>query len=233
MRCARPLRPSRASKGSGARTGTWSRSSSPTPACRWRTSRTKPCGGTCTERLRAAVRDIVRRQACDKLTRLYRDLFEVEITVSAGLARELLLVDEVGAAPTSVRAKEGEPCLHVPEWAPLWPEGRVPTRFLCRHTLVLGETGSGKTMSGIRPLLTALTAPDLPDGTVGCVLAVDPKKELWDTVADRGARLIDVGARGRTVVNLMAGEQWYVTGDIEAERYLEAAERNPDRAPRR
>ena len=177
------------------------------------------------DRLRETVRDVVDKQAEDTLNKLYRDLFEAETTISVGLARELLLVDVVGAAPTSGRAPADEPCLHVPEWTPLWPDGRVPTRFLCRHTLILGETGSGKTMSGIKPLLNALTAPDLPDGTVGCVLVVDPKKELWDAVSERGARLIDVGARGGPVVNLMAGDQWDVTGEIAAGRYLEAAER--------
>ena len=84
---------------------------------------------------------------------------------------------------------------------------------------------SGKTVSGIRPLLDGLLAPELPHGTVGCVLVVDPKRELWDVVADRGARLIDIGTDGGPAVNLMAGDEWDVTADIAAGRYLAAAER--------
>lgn len=101
----------------------------------------------------------------------------------------------------------------------------MPTRFLCRHALILGETGSGKTMSGIRPLLDGLLAPDLPDGTVGCVLVVDPKREPWDVVADQGPRLNDIGADGDPAVNVMAGADWDITADIAAGRSLAAAER--------
>ena len=177
------------------------------------------------DRLRKTVSEIVDEQAADALMDLYGKLFAAEMTITAALARELLLVDIVGEVPKPDRAPADEPCLHVPELTSLWPEGRVPTRFLCRHTLILGETGSGKTMSGIKPLLNAVSAPDLPDGTVGCVLVVDPKKELWESVSDRGARLIDVAGGGGTAVNLMAGDHWDVTRDIASGRYLEAAER--------
>ena len=175
--------------------------------------------------LREAIGKLVADQDHDGLAALYRNLFDRELSITATLARELLLIDAVGDVQSSPSLATAGPCLHVPEWNSLWTDGRVPTAFLCRHTLILGETGSGKTMSGIKPLLNALLAPDLPDGTVGCVLVVDPKRELWDAVADRGARLIDVGGGGGSAVNLMAGEDWDIAEDMAQGRYLEAAER--------
>ncbi len=188
-------------------------------------------GPTATQRrklhasLRRTMRGFVSTGDREGLARLYAGLFERDEQIGAELARELLLLDGVGDEPEAPPESAGEPCLHVPEWRPLWPAGRVPTRLLCRHTLILGETGSGKTMSGVRPLLDALLAPGLPDGTVGCVLVVDPKRELWDVVRDRGARRIDIGGAGGPAVNLMSGDAWDVTADVAAGRYLAAAER--------
>ena len=133
--------------------------------------------------LREAIGKLVADQDHDGLAALYRNLFDRELSITATLARELLLIDTVGDVPSSPPLATAEPCLHVPEWNSLWTDGRVPTAFLCRQTLILGETGSGKTISGVKPLLNALLAPDLPDGTGWCVLVVDPKRELWDAVA--------------------------------------------------
>ena len=191
----------------------------------------RAAGPTATQRrklhasLRRTMRGFVSTGDREGLAKLYAGLFERDEQIGAELARELLLLDGVGDEPEAPPESAGEPCLHVPEWRPLWPAGRVPTRLLCRHTLILGETGSGKTMSGVRPLLDALLAPGLPDGTVGCVLVVDPKRELWDVVRDRGARRIDIGGAGGPAVNLMSGDAWDVTADVAAGRYLAAAER--------
>ena len=191
----------------------------------------RAAGPTATQRrklhasLRRTMRRFVSTRDHEGLARLYAGLFERDEQIGAALARELLLLDVVGDDSEVPAESAGEPCLHVPEWRPLWPAGRVPTRLLCRHTLILGETGSGKTMSGVRPLLDALLAPGLPDGTVGCVLVVDPKRELWDVVRDRGGRLIDFGAAGGPAVNLMSGDAWDVTADVAAGRYEVAAER--------
>ena len=177
------------------------------------------------KRLRQTIRKLVSTRDRNGIAALYSGLFDRDTSIGAALARELLLVDSVGDEPDATGETVAEACLRVPEWRSLWPAGRVPTRYLCRHTLILGETGSGKTVSGIRPLLDGLLAPELPDGTVGCVLVVDPKRELWDIVAGRGARRIDIGTDGGPAVNLMAGDDWDVTDDIAAGRYLAAAER--------
>ena len=56
----------------------------------------------------------------------------------------LRLVDRVGAAPATETARPGVEGLTVPEWGVLYPpHGTVPREVLTRHTLVLGETGSG------------------------------------------------------------------------------------------
>ena len=147
-------------------------------------------------RLRATVQTLVDAQDAMGIEALYRRLFEHDVHIGAALACELRLLDGLGDDAPGWRAQDDETCLRIPEWHSAWPNGRVPTRYLCRHTLILGETGSGKTMSGIQPVLRALTAPDLPHGTVGCVLVVDPKQELWDIVDSRGARLLDIDGRG-------------------------------------
>ena len=64
--------------------------------------------------------------------------------------------------------------LRVPEWNNAYRDGAVDVAYLKRHTLVLGETGSGKTASAILPVLAAAyRAPE-----VGVALVIDPKEEL-------------------------------------------------------
>ena len=46
------------------------------------------------------------------------------------------------------------------------------------NTLILGGTGSGKTASGLSPLLSAMLSYQLADGTVPAMLVIDPKREL-------------------------------------------------------
>ena len=108
---------------------------------------------------------------------LYQGLFELDTTITAALALELRLVDTItGFAP---RKKPKAPAAHlcIPEWAPLYrPNGQVPRGNLCRHTLVLGETGAGKTLSGVLPVVGAVMAPE--NRTVGCALIIDPKREI-------------------------------------------------------
>lgn len=112
----------------------------------------------------------------------------------------------------------------MPEWRSIWPEGRVDQQHLRRHTLILGETGSGKTASGVMPLLRSMLAPD---SGVGCALVIDPKRELLAAARALGpdVRLIEAGAQGRpgSVLNLMASPEWALRGDLDAGRPQDAA----------
>ena len=93
-----------------------------------------------------AVERAARDRDHDTFVRLYRHLLETELWISSRVAFALRLIDRIGSAA-------GEPALHpatgalaVPEWRVLFPpRGDVPRQTLTRHTLVLGETGSGKT----------------------------------------------------------------------------------------
>ena len=65
----------------------------------------------------------------------------------------------------------------MPQWRGLYPPwGEVPRELLTRHTLALGETGSGKTASAILPVLAAMARA--PRGRMGAALVIDPKREL-------------------------------------------------------
>ena len=101
----------------------------------------------------------VRDADAKALANVYRRLFELDATVSGHLATTLRLVDRVGAAPVEETARPVVEGLVVPEWQALYPpDGMVPRDVLTRHTLVLGETGSGKTASCILPVVAAMAA---------------------------------------------------------------------------
>ncbi len=171
------------------------------------------------------LRKLLDRSASDaaSLAGIYRALFAIDGTISPALARELFLIDDVGRKHRQVRKGRG-PAVRVPEWSALWPDGRVEEQYLLRHTLILGETGSGKTVSGVMPLVRGmLSAP----GGVGCALIVDPKRELLGTVRDLAddVRLIEPSGPDRraSVLNLFSAPHWDVDEDIEAGRIAEAA----------
>ena len=178
--------------------------------------------------LRKHVVDCLRSDDERPLKRLYRRLLEFDSPISAALALELRLVDTLtdGSLP-AVELPIRDGYLAIPEWAPLYQGGRVPRAGLCRHTLVLGESGSGKTVSGVLPVVGAVMAPD--NRTVGCALIIDPKREIKPHVTrlrHNGITVhdIDVEAdRQRPVLNLMAGEALSVGTDLDHDRFLEAA----------
>lgn len=157
------------------------------------------------------------------LERIYRTLFTLDRPISPTLARELLLIDGIGNGRAGALCPAG-PSLRVPEWGSMWPEGRVELQHLRRHTLILGETGSGKTASGVMPLLRSMLAPD---SGVGCALVIDPKRELLAAARALGpdVHLIEAGVQGRpgSVLNLMASPEWALYGDLEAGRPQDAA----------
>lgn len=175
-----------------------------------------------------AVRGFVDRAIAEQdrkaLARLYRVLFEAELSVSAGLAVALRLIDRVGPVPPAAPCPLRPKGLTVPEWRVLYPpEGEIPREVLTRHTLVLGETGAGKTASCILPVVAAMGRT--PREALGAALIIDPKREL--------ARSLGVIAPGRlhqvfadeTVLNLMAGPRWSLEDDLAAGRWLSAATR--------
>jgi hypothetical protein len=80
------------------------------------------------------------------------------------------------------------PPLVIPEWAPFGAD-RLDMADACRHILCLGGSGSGKTMSGILPLLRAKASyagPERPEVSPA-VLVIDPKLELAPVLQDIAA----------------------------------------------
>lgn len=158
----------------------------------------------------------------DALMRIYRRLFEVESPISARLARTLRLIDRIGSRTAEQFQVEGTPGLTLPEWRVLYPPaGEVPREILTRHTLVLGETGAGKTASCMLPVVAALART--PPERLGGALVIDPKLELGPALEQLASeRLHHVTADG-AVVNLMAGPRWSLEADLALGRWQTAA----------
>ena len=179
------------------------------------------------QRLRRHMGTCLRDGDDSLLKRLYRGLFELDRHISAGMALELALIDAISddCAPAPGEALTDHVC--IPEWAPLfYPQGRVSRPTLCRHTLALGETGSGKTVSGILPVVGSIMAPD--NRMVGCTLVIDPKHEIRQVIgqlAHPGITVndVDVECERRPVLNLMDGYGASLAPALDDEQYLEAA----------
>ena len=188
----------------------------------------KPARRALLQRLRKHIAVCLRAGDERLLKHLYRRLLELDRYISAALALELRLVDVLTDSnlPAAARIASSD-YLAIPEWASLYQGGRIPRAGLCRHTLVLGETGSGKTVSGILPVVGAVMAP--ANRTVGCALVIDPKREIKAHVERLHHDGIDVheidveSDSRRPVLNLMAGEALSVDTDLDHERFLEAA----------
>ena len=181
--------------------------------------------GALAKQVGRAVTRAVQAGDRETLALLYRRLAEPERTISATLARTLRLVDRVGMDEAQAPGPSaGPPGLAVPQWRALYPpHGEVPRALLTRHTLVLGETGSGKSASAVLPVCAALAKA--PPGRVGAALVIDPKREAGAVLeALAPGRLRRVRARG-TVLNLMASSMWSLAADLGARRWLGAATR--------
>ena len=156
------------------------------------------------------------------LRRLYRRLLPLDAVISPGLAHTLRLIDCVGAGPDLSPPPDQVVGLTVPEWSHLYPpDGTVPRDVLARHMLVLGETGSGKTISAVLPLLAALARSDGLDAA----LVVDPKGELGPVLEVLAPERLRHLVPGRFALNMMAGARWSLEDDLAAGRWLTAAHR--------
>ena len=163
------------------------------------------------------------------LGRVYRRLFEIETPISARLARTLGLIDRIGPAGEERRQSSGAAGLAVPEWRALHPPaGEVPREALTRHTLVLGETGSGKTACAILPVVAAMAAA--PRERLGAALVIDPKRELARTLEKLAPERLHHVEAQHAVLNLMAGPRWSLENDLAAGRWSSAAMRIACRA---
>ena len=162
----------------------------------------------------------------ERLATLYRRLAEPDRAISARLALTLRLVDRVGVDEAAAERRGGgdHPGLTVAQWRALYPpHGTVPRALLTRHTLVLGETGSGKSASAVLPVCAAMA--QAPPGRVGAALVIDPKREAGPVLeALAPGRVRHITASG-TVLDLMASPAWSLEADLAAGRWLGAATR--------
>ena len=179
------------------------------------------------DRLRKRVARALKSRSAQLLEDLYMELFAIDAFISAALAMELRLIDAVSAKGSAVPAAKtrSEGTFRIPEWRALFPLGCIDREALCRHTLAFGETGSGKTVSGVLPVVNALFDRD---NRVGCALVVDPKRDIEPVLrqfASEGhdVRTLDIsGADGSCMLNLMAGPH-SIEDDLANDRVMTAA----------
>ncbi len=160
------------------------------------------------------------------LRRLYSDFCALDSPVSPYLARELGLIDGVGDSSPDTRERIEDPNdggLAVPEWEALYTGGLVPRAAFTRHTLILGESGSGKTASGVLPVLSAVAREGSP---VSCALVIDPKWDLLPIARDLAAPdcSIHLLRAGVDSVNMMTGSR-SVAEDVSHGRWMTAAQK--------
>ena len=173
------------------------------------------------------VEEAVARGDATALARLYLALADADAPISAVLARTLRLIDRVdeqGFSGGPAHPEAAHEALVVPQWRALYPpDGTVPLAALTRHTLVLGETGSGKSASAVLPVLAAVVRA--PRTRVGATFVIDPKRELEPAIAALAPERLHRVEASDTVLNLMQGERWSLEGDLAAGRYTSAAVR--------
>ena len=193
----------------------------------------------------AAVRERVEND-CERhrdpsgFFKLYHELFDIDAVMTAALGCELRLIDRLVDDPdvrsSSRELGSGASAVRIPEWHPLFTSsGDIERSALCRHVMVFGETGSGKTTSAILPVLKAILrqANGVPAGhtPVSCALVIDPKKEILPILANGapdgvGVRVLKTGRDGRDSLklNLMLGE-WSLEDDLAADDMPGAAQK--------
>ena len=173
-----------------------------------------------------AIDEAVRSGDRDTLARIYRALAETEIFISPALAQTLRLIDRIGDDPPGAPEARpaGTPGLTIPEWRTLYPPiGEIPREVITRHTLILGETGSGKTVSIILPVAAALARA--PHERLGGALVIDPKRDLASVLKRLAPQRVRHITAETAVLNLMTGERWRLDADLAAGRWTCAATR--------
>ena len=171
-----------------------------------------------------AVERAARDRDRDTFVRLYRHLLETELWISSRVALALRLIDRIGSAAGEPALNRGAGALAVPEWRVLFPpRGDVPRQTLTRHTLVLGETGSGKTLSSILPVVAAMARE--PAERLGAALVIDPKRELGPVLEQLAPDRLHHVCADTAALDLMAGERWRLDAHLRDGRWLTAATR--------
>lgn len=176
-------------------------------------------------RLRVLLADCRESKDPEPFAGVLRMLLELDAAISPALALELGLIDRVlppgGAARDD--APPAGPGLNVPEWRSLYPDGLVEEAQLRRHVLILGESGSGKTASGVLPLAAALARTPR---RLACALVIDPKRELLGRLRQAAAPGVAVRALDADAMRgfrLMGAQEAGLREDMAAGRVLTAA----------
>ena len=162
----------------------------------------------------------------ERFAALYECLMRLDQEISATLALELALIDRIVDGRGDVARERPKAPFRVPQWKALFPSGEVARDALCRHVLVLGEPGSGKTASAILP---AVAAACDPANRVGCALVIDPKREIMEVASELAGddlRVFKPGACSggpRPIIDIMASPEWSVKADLAAGRVKTAA----------
>lgn len=193
---------------------------------------------SCLDALRSRVaEDCEQRGEPSGFYHLYDQFFEFDTTITPALAGELRLIDRLADDGQESTANEVRPrgkAVTIPEWYPIFsPNGEIDRADLCRHVIVFGETGSGKTQSAILPVLKAILHQANPSyagaSPVSCAVVIDPKKELLPILnngASRGVavEVLDthVASEDGLKLNLMIGD-WSIARELDANDMLGAA----------
>ena len=159
------------------------------------------------------------------VTRAFRALARVDRHISAALARTLRLVDRIddGSDAPVVPAPDAQATgLTIPEWRSLFPPaGAVPRAVLTRNVFAVGETGSGKTASVIRPALSAMVRSE----RIGGALVIDPKRDLGSALEREAPARLERLDASTVALDLMATARASIDADLAARRWTSTAVR--------
>ena len=195
----------------------------------------------CLAAMRRRVADECERSAdASGFFRLYNELFEIDVPISAALACELrlidALVDDEAPCPAPEAPATGLNAVQIPQWNSLFsPHGYIERAALCRHVIAFGETGSGKTQSAILPVLKAILRQAdrnyQGDSPVSCALVIDPKKELLPILQNGAPSSVAVrvlktnnNGEGGLRLDLMDGA-WSIDEELANDDMLGAAQK--------
>ena len=109
------------------------------------------------------------------LQEVYHNVFDIDRRIPTELALRIGLIDEIGDSRQRHEREGG--FIEIPEWSALFPPaGSVLDKDLTRHCMIFGETGSGKTGSGVLPVVNAIV--NSRRSQIGFALIIDPKHDI-------------------------------------------------------